>query len=43
MTMPATVAECHEVIQSLALEIGQLREQLAWLQERAMSRTLLNA
>lgn len=34
MTMPATVAECHEVIQSLALEIGQLREQLAWLQER---------
>jgi transposase len=34
MTMPATVPECHEVIQSLALEIGQLREQMIWLQER---------
>ena len=34
MTMPATVAECHAVIQSLALEVGQLREQMVWLQER---------
>jgi transposase len=34
MTMPATVPECHEVIQSLALENGQLREQMSWLQER---------
>jgi transposase len=34
MAMPATVPECHVVIQSLALEVGQLREQMAWLQER---------
>lgn len=34
LTMPATVAECHAVIQALALEVGQLREQTAWLQER---------
>ena len=34
MTMPATVPECHAVIQALALEVGQLREQMAWLQER---------
>jgi len=27
--MPATVPECHAVIQSLALEIGQLRVQVA--------------
>ena len=32
--MPATVPECHAVIESLALEVGQLREQMAWLQER---------
>lgn len=34
LTMPATVAQCHVVIQALALEVGQLREQTAWLQER---------
>ena len=34
MSMPATVPECHTVIQALALEVGQLREQMAWLQER---------
>jgi transposase len=34
MTMPTTVTECHVVIQALALEVGQLREQMAWLQER---------
>lgn len=31
---PATVPECHAVIEALALEVGQLREQMAWLQER---------
>ena len=34
MEMPASLPECHLVIQSMALEIGQLREQMAWLQER---------
>jgi transposase len=34
MTMPATVAQCHAVIQALALEVEQLREQMGWLQER---------
>jgi transposase len=34
LTMPASVPECHAVIQSMALEIGQLREQMGWLQER---------
>ena len=34
LTMPATVPECHAVIQALALEVGQVREQMAWLQER---------
>jgi transposase len=34
MTMPATVPECHAVIEALALEVGHLREQMAWLQER---------
>lgn len=34
MTMPATVQGCHVVIQSMALQIGQLCEQMAWLQER---------
>jgi hypothetical protein len=34
LTMPATVAECHAVIQALALEVAQLREQMGWLQER---------
>jgi hypothetical protein len=37
LTMPATVAECHAVIQALALEVGQLREQTAWLQDRLVS------
>ena len=31
---PATVQECHAVIEALALEVEQLREQMAWLQER---------
>lgn len=34
MTMPATVLDCHAVIQALVLEVGHLREQMAWLQER---------
>jgi transposase len=34
LTMPATVAQCHAVIQALALEVEQLREQMGWLQER---------
>ena len=34
LTMPATVPECHAVIEALALEVSQLREQMAWLQER---------
>jgi transposase len=34
LTMPATVAQCHVVIQALALEVEQLREQMGWLQER---------
>jgi transposase len=31
---PATLPECHAVIEALALEVGQLREKMAWLQER---------
>lgn len=31
---PATVAQCHEVIDALALEVAQLREAMALLQER---------
>ena len=31
---PATLAQCHEVIDTLGRELAQLREQLAWLQER---------
>ncbi len=34
LTMPASVPECHALIQSMVLEIGQLREQMAWLQEK---------
>ena len=34
MTMPPTVPECHAVIGALVLEVGHLREQMAWLQER---------
>ncbi|BDI07335.1 IS66 family transposase [Sphaerotilus microaerophilus] len=34
MTMPATLPECHAVIETMALELAQLREQMAWLQER---------
>jgi transposase len=34
LTMPATVVQCHAVIQALALEVEQLREQMGWLQER---------
>lgn len=34
MTMPATLPECHAVIGTMALELAQLREQMAWLQER---------
>ena len=34
LTMPATVPECHAVIEALVLEVGQLRDQMAWLQER---------
>jgi len=34
VSKPATVHECHAVIEALALEVGQLREQMAWLQER---------
>ena len=34
MEMPASLPECHLVIQSMALQIDQLREQMAWLQER---------
>ena len=33
-TMPATVPECHAVIEALVLEVGHLREQMSWLQER---------
>lgn len=31
---PATLAQCHEVIDTLGRELAQLREQVAWLQER---------
>lgn len=31
---PQTLAQCHEVIDMLGQELAQLREQVAWLQER---------
>ena len=31
---PATLRQCHEVIEAQALQIAQLREQMALLQER---------
>lgn len=31
---PATLQACHEVIDLLSLQLGQLREQVAVLQER---------
>jgi transposase len=31
---PQTLTECHSVIDSLQLQVGQLREQLEWVQER---------
>jgi hypothetical protein len=31
---PATLAQCHEVIDTLGRELAKLREQVAWLQER---------
>jgi transposase len=34
LTMPATAAQCHAVIQTLALEIEQLRAQIGWLLAR---------
>ena len=34
VTKPATAQDCLAVIETLALEVGQLRERMAWLQER---------
>ena len=31
---PATLLQCHEVIDALTLEVAQLRQQMALLQER---------
>lgn len=31
---PQTLAQCHEVIDTLSQQLAQLREQVAWLQER---------
>lgn len=31
---PQTLAQCHEVIDTLGQQLAQLREQVAWLQER---------
>jgi len=31
---PATIEQCHELIDAMALQIGQLREQMALMQER---------
>lgn len=31
---PATLEQCHAVIETLGQELAQLREQVAWLQER---------
>jgi hypothetical protein len=31
---PQTLAQCHEVIDTLCQQLAQLREQVAWLQER---------
>lgn len=31
---PATLQQCHELIDAMALQIGQLREQMALMQER---------
>ena len=33
-TKPATLRQCHEVIDALTLQLAQLREQMALLQER---------
>ena len=34
LTKPATLRQCHEVIDALTLQLAQLREQMALLQER---------
>ena len=34
LTKPATLRQCHEVIEAQALQITQLREQMALLQKR---------
>ena len=31
---PATIEQCHELIDAMALQIGQLREQMALMQDR---------
>ena len=34
LTKPQTLQQCHEVIDAMALQIAQLRQQMALLQER---------